>query len=135
MLRNLFIAVAAVALVATAPAAAQAQSSSKASFVVNADKAKVGQKLFNSRGCFGCHTIGKGKLAGPDLAGILDRRDTDWLSRWLSNTAEMLDSDPTAKELLKEYKGFRMPNVKLTATEIDAVLNYIAVQTEKVGKK
>jgi mono/diheme cytochrome c family protein len=121
------------ALACTAPSALRAQET-KASFTVDAAKAKEGAKLFNTRSCYVCHTVGKGKLAGPDLAGVLDRRDAEWLHKWLANTSEMLASDPIAQELLKENRGVKMPNVKLSAAEIDAVLNYIAQESAKVKK-
>ena len=34
----------------------------------------AGQQTFQSV-CVSCHTIGKGKLVGPDLAGVTERRD------------------------------------------------------------
>jgi len=134
MKRSLQVAAFAIAALAIgAPRAVRAQES-KASFTVDAEKAKVGQKLFNTRSCFVCHTVGKGKLAGPDLAGVMDRRDMEWLHKWLSNTSDMLASDTLAQRLLKENRNMKMPNVKLTDAEIDAVLNYIAQESAKVKK-
>ncbi|MEM4658894.1 MAG: c-type cytochrome, partial [Candidatus Methanosuratincola sp.] len=34
---------------------------------VNKELAEKGEKLFAEKGCAACHTIGKGKLVGPDL--------------------------------------------------------------------
>jgi len=134
MKRSFQVAAFAIAALAIGtPRVVHAQES-KASFTVDAEKAKVGAKLFNSRSCYVCHTVGKGKLAGPDLAGVLDRHDMDWLHKWLSNTSEMLASDTTAQRLLKENRNMKMPNVKLSDAEIDAVLNYIAQESEKVKK-
>jgi protein SCO1/2 len=124
-------ALAAVAI--AAPRAASAQET-KASFTVDSDKAKAGAKLFQARSCYVCHTIGKGQLAGPDLLGVLDRRDLEWLNKWLTNTSEMLASDPIAQQLLKDNRGVKMPNVKMSPTEIDAVLNYIAQESAKKKK-
>lgn len=88
--------------------------------------AKRGQSLFRNRGCEACHSIGGGKRAGPDLKGVTERRELDWLKRWLKNTNEMLATDSIAKAMLAEYKGVRMPPLKLTDPEIDALLHYIA---------
>jgi Cytochrome c len=68
----------------------------------------------------------KGQLAGPDLAGVTNRRSQDWLKRWLKDPTAMLDSDSTAKELLKQAKGVKMPNMKLDESAIDALIAYLA---------
>jgi mono/diheme cytochrome c family protein len=87
--------------------------------------AKEGEKIFKTV-CSVCHTVGKGKLAGPDLAGVLNRRSSEWLHKWLSNTSEMLATDSTAMALLKENRGMKMPNVKLKDEQIENVLAYLA---------
>jgi len=93
--------------------------------------AKRGRSLFTNRGCEACHSIGKGKRAGPDLAGVMERRDLDWLRRWLKNTTAMLESDSTAQALLAEYRGVRMPAQKLADADIEALLQYIAQESAK----
>jgi len=120
------VALAALAVLAFAKAPVQAQDM-KASGSYGSDEAaaKKGRSLFNARGCMGCHTVGKGKLAGPDLAGVTARREADWLKRWLKNPDELLGSDPVAQEMLKEYKGVKMPNMKLKDDEIEALLHYM----------
>jgi mono/diheme cytochrome c family protein len=87
---------------------------------------KRGQSLYRNRGCEACHRIGGGKAAGPDLRGVTERRDPDWLRRWLKNTNEMLETDSIARALLEEYKGVRMPAQKLTDQDVEALLVYIA---------
>src|SRR2546421_7475475 len=42
-----------------------------------------GGYVFRTR-CLGCHTIGKGDVVGPDLAGATARRDSAWLARYLA---------------------------------------------------
>lgn len=88
--------------------------------------AKRGESLYRNRGCEACHSIGGGKRAGPDLKGVTDRRELDWLKRWLKNTTEMLASDSIAQAMLAEYRGVRMPALKLTDQDVDALLQYIA---------
>lgn len=41
----------------------------------------AGQALYEQRGCPACHTLGAGSLVGPDLRGVTERRDRDWLVR------------------------------------------------------
>jgi protein SCO1/2 len=123
----------AVLAFAKAPAAAQEMKAS-GSYGSDEAAAKKGRSLWQARGCFGCHTVGKGKLAGPDLAGITERREAAWLQKWLKNPEEMMASDPTAQELLKEYKGVKMPNLKLKDDEVEALLHFMAAESAK-GKK
>jgi cytochrome c2 len=119
------------------PQAAQAQDAAaaqKSSFSVDEAQAKKGRSLWASRGCMACHTIGKGALAGPDVAGVTERREIAWLQKWLMNTTEMLASDPIAQELLAQYKGQKMPNLKLTQVEADALIHFMAAETAKQKK-
>src|SRR6185503_20102905 len=68
---------------------------------VDAALAEQGAKVWKSKSCDGCHTIGKGKRAGPDLAGVTSRRSEAWLTQWLKNPPEMAKSDPVAKDMVK----------------------------------
>ena len=89
------------------------------------DMAKRGKKLFVDKGCNTCHTIGKGKLAGPDLAGVTQRRTTDWLKRWLKDPTALIGSDSIADAMVVEYASVKMPNMKLGDSDIAALLAYI----------
>jgi protein SCO1 len=125
--RTLGLSLALFATIAVAPAAAQS------SVAVDKDLAKRGKTLFTNRGCNACHTFGK-KLAGPDLVGATERRELDWLRRWLKNTEEMLQSDSIAQALLVEYQNVKMPNLKLSDEEVDALIHYMQQETEKRKK-
>ena len=100
---------------------------------VDAAAAKRGQSLFQNRGCIGCHSIGKGKRSGPDLAGVTQRRSLEWLRRWLANPTSMFDTDSTAKALLAEFNNTRMPNLRLKPEEVDALLQYIQQESDKAA--
>lgn len=100
---------------------------------VDAAAAKRGQSLFQNRGCTGCHSIGKGKRSGPDLAGVTQRRSLEWLRRWLANPTPMFDTDSTAKALLAEFNNTKMPNLRLKPDEVEALLNYIQQESEKAA--
>ena len=105
----------------------------QASLQVDAAAAKRGQSLFQNRGCIGCHSIGKGKRSGPDLAGVTQRRSLEWLRRWLANPTSMFDTDSTAKALLAEFNNTRMPNLRLKPEEVDALLQYIQQESDKAA--
>jgi nitrite reductase (NO-forming) len=122
--------IAAAALIPAAKVAAQAP----AGITVDEAQVKKGKALWGSKACNGCHTIGRGKMAGPDLAHVTDRRSVEWLTKWLTNTTEMLASDPIAQEMLKEYNGVKMPDMKLKEPEATALLHFIVKESEKVKK-
>lgn len=110
-----------VAALALCGSVAQAQMN------VDPALAKKGKSVFSNKGCAACHTIGKnGKMAGPDLAGVTERRSTDWLKRWLKNPTEMFGSDSIADAMLVAAKNVKMPNMKLNDSEIDALIHYFA---------
>jgi nitrite reductase (NO-forming) len=75
--------------------------------------------------CVACHAIagGEGKKIGPDLLGVTQRRDEQWIARFLKSPESMFASDPTAKALLEKYK-VPMPNQNLSEAEIRGYLKY-----------
>jgi len=86
-----------------------------------------GERIYLRKGCGACHTLGRGRHLGPDLAGVSARRTRDWLRRWMEDPERMLASDDDARALLREY-GIPMAAPGLTAAEIDAVLDYLATK-------
>lgn len=121
-----------LALAVLAPQDAQAQESA---FVVDEASAKKGKSLFAARACSGCHTIGKGRMAGPDLAHVHERRSVEWLKTWLKDPPAMMETDSTAKALLKEFNNMKMPNMKLTDDEALALIHHMANESKKAKKK
>ena len=122
MIRALKLTLIAAAVAAFAlPTSAAAQGG----FTVDGGLAKQGEKLWKSRGCSGCHVIGK-KAGGPDVVGVVNRRGVDWVRRWLKNTTEMLETDETAMALLAEWNNTKMPQIKLSDSEIEALIHYMA---------
>jgi mono/diheme cytochrome c family protein len=82
-------------------------------------------KLFQT--CSACHSIGKGKLIGPDLYGVTERRDREWLVRFIRNSQEVIQSgDEYAVKLFEEYNKIPMPPAGLTDEQIGIVIDYIA---------
>lgn len=108
---------------------AQAGDSVEASesALVAVSSAEQGAELFQSRGCVGCHRIGGGRLVGPDLADVTERRSDEWLIAMITRPDSMLRVDDAAKNLLQEYLT-PMPNQRLTRVEAESVLEYIRRQ-------
>ncbi|TGO03333.1 hypothetical protein PN36_08315 [Candidatus Thiomargarita nelsonii] len=74
--------------------------------------------------CAGCHTIGGGPLVGPDLKGVISRRDRSWLIRWIQEPDTMLaEGDPIATQQLKNAAA--MPNLGISESEAKDILAYI----------
>ncbi|MFK7906293.1 MAG: c-type cytochrome [Chitinophagales bacterium] len=88
-----------------------------------------GETIFKAN-CTSCHKI-NGKLVGPALAGVYDKYDTEWLYSWIKNSQAMVKAgDPDAVKIFNEYNGSVMTAFNLSNEEIDAVLQYIKVETE-----
>ena len=60
--------------------------------------------------CTSCHTIGGGRLTGPDLKNVVQRKDRAWLVQFLQSPQTMLDKgDAYALKLQEEARGVVMP--------------------------
>lgn len=85
--------------------------------------------LFQSK-CGICHTIGGGKLIGPDLLGVTERRAEDWLLSFISSSQTMIKSgDGIAVALFKDFNEVIMPDPQLSDGEIKSILGYVAGHT------
>ena len=96
---------------------------------IDQELASQGEDLFTQRGCVACHKIGEGRLVGPDLAGVTDRRSFTWIYSMMTNPDSMLRSDSTAQRLLGEYFT-PMPNQKIQPEEARALYEYLRTQSE-----
>jgi mono/diheme cytochrome c family protein len=68
--------------------------------------------LFFRQNCMSCHTIGGGRLTGPDLKGATERQSEEWLVDFMLDPKGVIDSgDAYAAELLREARGVYMTQV------------------------
>lgn len=84
-----------------------------------------GRYVFMNRGCNSCHRIGGGKLIGPDLAGVAQRRTDQWLSAWLKDPAAVVAKTPDLQTWSHEFGDIIMPNQNLDDDEIKALTAYM----------
>ncbi len=86
--------------------------------------AENGQEIFQDL-CSACHTIGKGKLVGPDLAGVTSRREESWLIRQIKDPEGLIaEKDPIVTQLLLESENVPMPSPELNDEEVMAVIAF-----------
>ena len=86
--------------------------------------AQDGKEVFKQN-CSACHSIGKGKLVGPDLEGIHTKRSEEWILSFVKNAQAFGETDADAKAIINEY-GYPMPNQNVNDAEIKAIISYIA---------
>ncbi len=90
---------------------------------------QTGQQIFDSL-CTVCHTIGGGRLVGPDLANVHEKRSQEWLERFVISSQSMIDSgDVEAVALFEEYNRLPMPDSFLSEEQSRQVLSYIELQS------
>jgi len=94
-------------------------------FILSLAFADEGQELYN-KSCVACHTIGKGRLVGPDLVNISEKRSQEWLVAFIQSSRKLIESgDAEANAIFKEYNSMPMPDNAFTDAQSLAVLDYI----------
>lgn len=91
--------------------------------------ADQGERIFRGT-CFACHTVGGGRLVGPDLRGVGGRRSEAWLIAFVQSSQKVIQSgDPVAVALFEEYFQIPMPAQALSDDEVRAVIAFTRVGT------
>src|ERR1019366_8272166 len=88
---------------------------------------------FFKQNCTSCHTIGGGRLTGPDLKDVTSRRDHAWLVQFLQSPKAMIDSgDPYALKLQQEARGVVMPNIAgMNPQQAQELLDMITAESKQ----
>lgn len=97
--------------------------------------AMTGERLYLESRCVRCHTIGRGRFVGPDLAGVGKRYSRDEIIGWITNPQSIYQS--MGKMPVNEgYPPMPPLNVPERAAEriADYVLNFdTSAQTAEAG--
>jgi len=84
-----------------------------------------GENLFKQK-CVACHSIGSGKLVGPDLANISKRRTEQWIIKFVQSSQALIKSgDSIAVAVFEENNKIVMPDHDLTPNQIKSIISYI----------
>ena len=88
---------------------------------------------FFRQNCANCHTIGGGRLVGPDLKGVTSQRDRSWFVQFLLSPKAVIEGgDPYALKLKEEARGVIMPTVAgMTPERAEALLDLIDAESAK----
>lgn len=86
---------------------------------------ETGKEIFQ-KSCAACHSIGGGRLVGPDLAEVNDKRPENWLLKYIKSSQTLVKSgDKTAMALFEEFNKIPMPDQALSDDQIKKVLAHI----------
>ena len=87
---------------------------------------ELGKQIFKTN-CAACHKL-EGKLIGPELLKITEKREASWLKAWIKdNNALVASGDKLAKEVQDSNPAAMTPFPQLTSQDIDDILKYLAV--------
>ncbi|MDC0935666.1 c-type cytochrome [Pirellulales bacterium] len=81
--------------------------------------------------CISCHTIGGGRLTGPDLKDVTKRQEREWLIKFLLSPRAVIDSgDAYAKKILEESRNVPMPTPPgITVERAEKLLELIEAES------
>jgi mono/diheme cytochrome c family protein len=98
--------------------------------------AQDGEQLFKTT-CAACHTVGKGKLVGPDLKDVQNRHEKSWILKWVKSSQTLVKAgDAQAVKLFSDNNRIPMPDQALTDDQINSILGFIVTKsTESASAK
>jgi mono/diheme cytochrome c family protein len=86
-------------------------------------QAKLGEALFQTKGCSACHGFGR-RISCPDLQGVSMRRTASWMENQILHPEKMTKEDPIARQLFAQF-SLQMPNQGLTPEEARNVIEFL----------
>lgn len=90
---------------------------------VSEETINAGETLFKAK-CSACHNLDR-RVTGPALKGVTERREIDWLVKWIrDNVALRMSGDADAIAIYNEYQSAMNPFPDLTDEQIFSILMY-----------
>jgi len=89
--------------------------------------ARAGAEVYRNR-CVACHRLEDGVAAGPNLRGVTERRDPEWIRGMVLSPDSMFRTDSIAQALLRQY-AVPMIDTRIGEPAFRAVLEYLRTQT------
>lgn len=97
-------------------------------------KALYGQDAadFFRTNCTSCHTIGGGRLTGPDLKNVTQRKDRAWLIQFMQSPQAMIDrGDAYALQIKQESRDVIMPTINgMSPARAETLLTLIDAESK-----
>ncbi len=92
-------------------------------------EAEDGKSLFTKL-CTPCHTIGRGRLVGPDLQNITATKKRSWLIPFIQSSQTVISGgNKEAKALFEKFNKIMMPDQHLSNAQVESILGYIESQS------
>ncbi|HEU4413162.1 MAG TPA: SCO family protein [Candidatus Angelobacter sp.] len=99
------------------------------------DLSDKGRYIFTTH-CAACHTIGHGDKIGPDLLGVTNVRDHDWLEHFIATPDKLIaGKDPIAVALYQKYNKVNMPNLRLADQDLHNLIDFLGRQSAAPEKE
>ena len=93
--------------------------------VIDSAAVLKGEQIFKAN-CTACHVMGDKKLIGPGLLGVTDRREKEWLKKWINSSSDFIASgDPDAIAIFEEYNKVAMTNFYFSDEDSEALYAYL----------
>ena len=76
---------------------------------IDQSQIKTGEKIFQGN-CTACHNLTgytklSGRSVGPDLSGVTERREMEWLKKWIYNNKTLRESGDADASMMCVTKG------------------------------
>lgn len=92
-----------------------------------------GEQLFKTN-CASCHTVGKGKLVGPDLQDVQNRHEKAWILKWVKSSQTLVKAgDAQAVKLFNDNNKIPMPDHALSEDQISSILGFIVSRSADIA--
>ena len=103
-------------------------------FLMAGSPPAVGQDTpdYFRQNCISCHTIGGGRLTGPDLKDVTKRQERAWLIKFIQNPRAAIDGgDPYARKIFEESRNVPMPTPPdMTQDRAEKLLDLIEAESQ-----